>query len=174
MKRAMTVLVLMACPSVQAIGIYYSANDTPIGRIFYAEPEMDMPQLIYEHAVPSDPTYPNMLTTIGQHLYWTVRQDGELWRSDLDGANAAMIVDGGTGPTRGLEYHEGKIYWANEGQRTIYRADPDGVNVEPVVVGDSPDYNFSDFAIYNDRIYWARGGGGKILRFYPDRWYGLR
>jgi len=79
----------------------------------------------------------------GQQLIWSSTENGEIWTSDLDGANARVLVDldiesGQVGhEPRKLVYADAnqRIYWTENlfGLPGIYSAKRDGSDVRTVV-----------------------------------------
>jgi len=76
-----------------------------------------------------------------RHLYWTnmgnpKKNDGTIFRSDLDGKNIVTIVSpGGTFTPKQLQIEKagGKLYWADREGMRIMRANLDGSNIETLV-----------------------------------------
>jgi sugar lactone lactonase YvrE len=77
----------------------------------------------------------------GGHLYWTnmgnpKKNDGTIFRSDLDGKNIVTIIfPGGTFTPKQLqlEKRSGKLYWADREGMRVMRANLDGSNIETLV-----------------------------------------
>jgi DNA-binding beta-propeller fold protein YncE len=75
------------------------------------------------------------------HIYWTnmgnfKKNDGTIFRSDLDGKNLITIVPpGGTFTPKQihLEKKSGKLYWSDREGMRVMRANLDGSNVETLV-----------------------------------------
>jgi DNA-binding beta-propeller fold protein YncE len=75
------------------------------------------------------------------HLYWTnmgnpKKNDGTIFRSDLDGKNITTIVPpGGTFTPKQLqiEKQSGKLYWSDREGMRVMRANLDGSNIETLV-----------------------------------------
>jgi DNA-binding beta-propeller fold protein YncE len=75
------------------------------------------------------------------HLYWTnmgnpKKNDGTIFRSDLDGKNIVTIVPpGGTFTPKQLQLEKlsGKLYWADREGMRVMRANIDGSNIETLV-----------------------------------------
>ena len=75
------------------------------------------------------------------HIYWTnmgnfKKNDGSIFRSDLDGKNMVTIVPpGGTFTPKQvhLEKKSGKLYWSDREGMRVMRANLDGSNVETLV-----------------------------------------
>jgi sugar lactone lactonase YvrE len=121
------------------------------------------------------------------HLYWTnmgspKRNDGSIFRSDLDGKNMITIVPpGGTFTPKQLQIEKksGKLYWSDREGMRIMRANLDGSNLETLVdtsKGDprpGPDAMKWCVGIAVDaeggKIYWTQkgddnAGQGRIFR----------
>lgn len=82
------------------------------------------------------------LDTVNGKLYWADQENGEIFRSDLSGANAEAIVTGLTAPHDvAVDPVGGKIYWTDGISRNavftgaIRRANLDGTMVEDVHTG---------------------------------------
>jgi DNA-binding beta-propeller fold protein YncE len=104
------------------------------------------------------------------HLYWTnmgnpKRNDGSIFRSDLDGKNMITIVSpGGTFTPKQLQIEKksGKLYWSDREGMRIMRANLDGSNLETLV-----DTSRGDPRPGSDAMKWCVGiavdaEGGKI------------
>jgi hypothetical protein len=124
-------------------------KSTPFGRLFFldigagrvlsANPDgSDLKTLINEGR-----KFPDGLAvdaTAG-HLYWTnmgnfEKNDGSIFRSDLDGKNMITIVPpGGTFTPKQLklEKKSGKLYWSDREGMRVMRANLDGSNIETLV-----------------------------------------
>jgi sugar lactone lactonase YvrE len=121
------------------------------------------------------------------HLYWTnmgnpKKNDGAIFRSDLDGRNVTNIVTpGGTFTPKQLQLEKtsGKLYWCDREGMRVMRASLDGSNVETLVdtsEGDprpGPDQMKWCVGIAVDveggKFYWSQKGGdnageGRIFR----------
>src|SRR5258707_2381144 len=121
------------------------------------------------------------------HIYWTnmgdpKKNDGSIFRSDLDGKNLITIVPpGGTFTPKQvhLEKKSGKLYWSDREGMRVMRANLDGSKVETLVdtsQGDprpGPDAKKWCVGIAVDpdggELYWTQKGGdnageGRIFR----------
>jgi DNA-binding beta-propeller fold protein YncE len=75
------------------------------------------------------------------HLYWTnmgnpKKNDGTIFRSDLDGKNIVTIVPPGgafTPKQLQLEKESGKLYWSDREGMRVMRSNLDGSNIETLV-----------------------------------------
>lgn len=75
------------------------------------------------------------------HLYWTnmgnpKKNDGTIFRSDLDGKNIVTIISPGdtfTPKQLQLEKQSGKLYWSDREGMRVMRANLDGSNIETLV-----------------------------------------
>jgi len=79
--------------------------------------------------------------TAAGHLYWTnmgdfKKNDGTIFRSDLDGGNVTTIVPSGgvfTPKQIQIEQNTGKLYWCDREGMRVMRANLDGSNIETLV-----------------------------------------
>lgn len=75
------------------------------------------------------------------HLYWTnmgnpKKNDGTIFRSDLDGKNIVTVISAGgtfTPKQLQLEKKSGKLYWSDREGMRVMRANLDGSNIETLV-----------------------------------------
>jgi hypothetical protein len=75
------------------------------------------------------------------HIYWTnmgnlKKNDGSIFRSDLDGKNIISIVPpGGTFTPKQIQMEKksGKLYWSDREGMRVMRANMDGSNIETLV-----------------------------------------
>ena len=121
------------------------------------------------------------------HIYWTnmgnpKKNDGSIFRSDVDGKNMVTIVPAGgtfTPKQIQLEKKSGKLYWSDREGMRVMRANLDGTNIETLVdtsQGDprpGPDAMKWCVGIAVDaeggKIYWTQkgddnAGKGRIFR----------
>ena len=121
------------------------------------------------------------------HIYWTnmgnpKKNDGSIFRSDLDGKNMVTIVPAGgtfTPKQLQLEKRSGKLYWSDREGMRVMRANLDGSSIETLVdtsKGDprpGPDGKKWCVGIAVDteggKIYWTQkgddnAGQGRIFR----------
>jgi hypothetical protein len=124
-------------------------KSTPSGRLFFldigggrvlsANPDgSDLKTLINEGR-----KFPDGLVVdaAAGHIYWTnmgnfKKNDGSIFRSDLDGKNLITIVPpGGTFTPKQLklEKKSGKLYWSDREGMRVMRANLDGSKVETLV-----------------------------------------
>ena len=124
-------------------------KSTPSGRLFFldigggrvlsANPDgSDLKTLINEGR-----KFPDGLVVdaAAGHIYWTnmgnfKKNDGSIFRSDLDGKNLITIVPpGGTFTPKQLklEKKSGKLYWSDREGMRVMRVNLDGSNVETLV-----------------------------------------
>ena len=124
-------------------------KSTPSGRLFFldigggrvlsANPDgSDLKTLINEGR-----QFPDGLVVdaAAGHIYWTnmgnfKKNDGSIFRSDLDGKNLITIVPpGGTFTPKQvhLEKKSGKLYWSDREGMRVMRANLDGSKVETLV-----------------------------------------
>ncbi|CAN5199883.1 hypothetical protein BH23BAC3_BH23BAC3_28560 [soil metagenome] len=103
-------------------------------------------------------------------LYWVdLRNDGKIYRADLNGDNIDLIVDGeGNGYTNGaldiaLDLQNGKLYWSIIG--AIMRSDLDGGNVETAFEISSFVQPSAIEVNSRDRfVYWVNTSAEMIMR----------
>jgi len=170
-------------------------KSTPSGRLFFldigggrvlsANPDgSDLKTLINEGR-----KFPDGLVVdaAAGHIYWTnmgnfKKNDGSIFRSDLDGKNIITIVPpGGTFTPKQLklEKKSGKLYWSDREGMRVMRANLDGSKVETLVdtsLGDprpGPDARKWCVGIAVDteggKFYWTQkgpdnAGEGRIFR----------
>jgi|GEM_PF-2867492 len=90
-------------------------------------------------------------------VYWAERMDQQIWRANLDGSGAQMILQcwAGIGHPRGLALTSSKVYWSSgEG---IVRADKDGDNVEVLITGLADDPQLLELDPTGGHLYWVTG-----------------
>src|ERR1700723_3925536 len=124
-------------------------KSTPSGRLFFldigggrvlsANPDgSDLKTIINEGR-----KFPDGLVVdaAAGHIYWTnmgnfKKNDGSIFRSDLDGKNLITIVRPGgpfTPKQLKLEKKSGKLYWSDREGMRVMRANLDGSKVETLV-----------------------------------------
>jgi sugar lactone lactonase YvrE len=159
--------------------------DLGAGRVLSANPDgSDLKTIINEGRRLPDGL---IVDADAGHLYWTnmgspKRNDGSIFRSDLDGKNMITIVPpGGTFTPKQLQIEKksGKLYWSDREGMRIMRANLDGSNLETLVdtsKGDprpGPDAMKWCVGIAVDaeggKIYWTQkgddnAGQGRIFR----------
>ncbi|MFZ0547188.1 MAG: LamG-like jellyroll fold domain-containing protein, partial [Candidatus Promineifilaceae bacterium] len=101
-------------------------------------------------------------------MYWTQTATGEIWRANLDGSGATMLVDvWSIAPNNPalywltLDLTNGTIYWLQGGNASVYAyqiwmANLDGSN--PTQIYNDPDATFLDGLAVNPetgRLYWT-------------------
>src|ERR1700756_4656724 len=150
-------------------------KSTPSGRLFFldigggrvlsANPDgSDLKTLINEGR-----QFPDGLVVdaAAGHIYWTnmgnfKKNDGSIFRSDLDGKNLITIVPpGGTFTPKQLklEKKSGKLYWSDREGMRVMRANLDGSNIETLV-----DTSHGDARPGTDLTKWCVG-----ITLDPDR-----
>ena len=170
-------------------------KSTPSGRLFFldigggrvlsANPDgSDLKTLINEGR-----QFPDGLVVdaAAGHIYWTnmgnfKKNDGSIFRSDLDGKNLITIVPpGGTFTPKQikLEKKSSKLYWSDREGMRVMRANLDGSNIETLVDtshGDTrPGQDVRKWCvgiavdIEGGKFYWtqkgpANAGDGRIFR----------
>jgi len=113
--------------------------DLGAGRVLSANPDgSDLKTIVNEGK-----RFPDGLVVDAEagHLYWTnmgnpKKNDGTIFRSDLDGKNIVTIIPpGGTFTPKQLqlEKQSGKLYWADREGMRVMRANLDGSNIETLV-----------------------------------------
>jgi len=159
--------------------------DNGAGRVLSANPDgSDLRTLINEGRKAPDGL---VVDAAAGHIYWTnmgdfKKDDGAIFRSDLDGKNMIAIVPpGGTFTPKQLklEKKSGKLYWSDREGMRVMRANLDGSKVETLVDtsdGDprpGPDARKWCVGIAVDaeggKFYWtqkgpANAGEGRIFR----------
>src|SRR3954470_7001454 len=121
------------------------------------------------------------------HLYWTnmgnlKKNDGSIFRSDLDGKNITTIIPAGgtfTPKQIQIETKTGKLYWCDREGMRVMRANLDGSNVETLVDMSRADPRPGPDAtkwcvgiaidVHSGKVYWSQKGGdnegeGRIFR----------
>lgn len=109
------------------------------------------------------------------HLYWAERMDQQIWRGNLDGTGATMILQcwAGIGHPWDLALAGGRLYWTVGGSsgNAIVSADTDGSNVQ-TLVSDLPLAPRSlAFDASTQRFYWVNystSGDGTVQRINLD------
>lgn len=121
----------------------------------------------------ADPTNgdcgPMAVTAAGETLYWA-QQDGKyIYRSNLDGADQAPVVDTGSSNVSGLAVDPagGRIYWADYTANAIKSARlSDGTDIQTVVTNaDNSAGSYKGplaLTLSGGRLYWAGDVSGKI------------
>src|SRR5271154_3980327 len=158
--------------------------DIGAGRVLSANPDgSDLKTIINEGR-----KFPDGLVVdvAAGHIYWTnmgnfKKNDGSIFRSDLDGKNMITIVPpGGTFTPKQLhlEKKSGKLYWSDREGMRVMRANLDGSQVETLIQtgeseGDRHDPSNWCVGITVDPIrgqmYWTQKGAddsgrGRIFR----------
>src|SRR3954467_9809495 len=121
------------------------------------------------------------------HLYWTnmgnlKKNDGSIFRSDLDGKDITTIIPAGgtfTPKQIQIERKTGKLYWCDREGMRVMRANLDGSNVETLVDTSQSDPRPGLDAtkwcvgiavdVDGGKFYWSQKGGdnageGRIFR----------
>jgi hypothetical protein len=159
--------------------------DLGAGRVMSANPDgSDLKTIVNEGRKLPDGL---VLDIEAGHIYWTnmgnlKKNDGSIFRSDLDGKNMITIVpSGGTFTPKQiqLERKSGKLYWSDREGMRVMRANLDGSKIETLVdtsLGDprpGPDPTKWCVGIAVDaedgKIYWTQkgddnAGQGRIFR----------
>lgn len=97
--------------------------------------------------VQSGVTWPVMAPNTGRatgvavfngQVYWTLYEYGEVWKANLDGTGATLLVSGQTNPdyiALDPTIDSSHIYWTNQNGGTIMRANLDGSNPIALISG---------------------------------------
>jgi DNA-binding beta-propeller fold protein YncE len=113
--------------------------DIGAGRVLSANPDgSDLKTIINEGRKLPDGL---VVDAAAGHIYWTnmgdfKKNDGSIFRSDLDGKNMITIVPpGGTFTPKQLQLEKksGKLYWSDREGMRVMRANLDGSKVETLV-----------------------------------------
>ena len=113
--------------------------DLASGRVLSANPDgSNLTTLVVEGRKCPDGL---AVDTAAGHLYWTnmgdfKKNDGTIFRSDLDGGNVTTIVPSGgvfTPKQIQIEQNTGKLYWCDREGMRVMRANLDGSNIETLV-----------------------------------------
>ena len=147
--------VLMGSSAVAApAGIYWA--DSTAGTIEFAGLDGSNPQtLVSGLAAPQG-------ILVGEYLLWADRDDQSIWRAELDGSSAAVVVSAAPGRPRDVGVNGGYIYWVATLVDSISRADEDGSNVAPLV---TTDLSFPNgIAVTSEHLYWSDSGKRSIRR----------
>src|SRR5277367_3466135 len=159
--------------------------DIGAGRVLSANPDgSDLKTIINEGR-----KFPDGLVVdvAAGHIYWTnmgnfKKNDGSIFRSDLNGKNMITIVPpGGTFTPKQLHLEKtgGKLYWSDREGMRVMRANLDGSEIETLVdasLGDSrPGSDPTKWCVgiavdtEGGKFYWTQKGGhhaglGRIFR----------
>ncbi len=104
------------------------------------------------------------------YLYWAERMDQQIWRANLNGSGATLLLEcwQGIGHPWGLALAGGRIYWATD--ESIMSAFTDGSDIQTLVMdlADSPRSLEMD-AVAN-QLYWVTGSSysGMVQRIDLD------
>ena len=113
--------------------------DLGAGRVLSANPDgSDLKTIINEGRKLPDGL---VVDSTGSHIYWTnmgnlKKDDGSIFRSDLEGKNVIPIVPpGGTFTPKQLQLEKksGKLYWSDREGMRVMRANLDGSKIETLV-----------------------------------------
>ena len=159
--------------------------DIGAGRVLSANPDgSDLKTILNEGRKLPDGL---VVDAAAGHMYWTnmgnpKKNDGSIFRSDLDGSDMISIIpSGGTFTPKQLQLEKncGKIYWSDREGMRVMRANLDGSDIETLVdtsQGDprpGPDARKWCVGIAVDaehgKIYWTQkgednAGQGRIFR----------
>jgi hypothetical protein len=107
---------------------------------------------------------------MGGKMYWIRSQapSGQLWRANLNGTNAELLLNINAPKDLALDVEAGKVYWTYAPNLAcpnakIQRASLDGSNVEDVVTGIMLPNGLA-LDLVNDTIYWSERCGVDVFR----------
>ena len=93
------------------------------------------------------------------HMYWTSPEAGIIYRANLDGSNAEVLVTGLNYPlSLALDGAGSQMYWISPEAGSIYRASLDGSNVEALITAPNPPL-FLVLDAARGQIYWTAWTG---------------
>lgn len=96
-------------------------------------------------------------------LYYFEAYDEDLYRANLDGSDATLIIPGVYGYAIEVDTENDKIYFDDQRDEMFYRANLDGSNIEPINDGGS-----AIFGIVIDnaegKLYWSGWNTGEIYQ----------
>ena len=99
-------------------------------------------------------------------IYWTDQDTRWIWRADLDGSEAELVV--GSGLIRpvaiALDLTRGKVYWTDSGSNRIQRANLNGSRVETLVRTGLHSPEGLALDVDAGKVYWSDYGTNKIQR----------
>ena len=96
-----------------------------------------------------------VLNIAAGHIYWAERMDQQIWRANMSGGGAYMILQcwEGIGHPCGLAIAGGRLYWG--GDNAIHSSELNGDDVQ-TVIADLPDSPRSvEIDTEADHIYWT-------------------
>jgi len=100
-----------------------------------------------------------VLDVAAGHLYWAERLDQQIWRGNLDGGGATLILQcwAGIGSPWGLALANGRIYWAVGGihGQAIVSANLDGSDVQTLVSDLPHPPRYLEIDASTQRLYWV-------------------
>jgi hypothetical protein len=91
------------------------------------------------------------------HVYWAERMDQQIWRANLNGSGATLLLEcwQGIGHPWGLALAGGRIYWATD--ESIMSATVSGTDIQTLVT-DLPDSPRSiEMDAVANQLYWVTG-----------------
>jgi len=93
------------------------------------------------------------------HLYWAERMDQQIWRGNLDGTGATMLLQcwAGIGHPWGLALGNGRIYWTVGGihGQAIASANLAGQDVQTLIEDLPLAPRYLEFDAATQRLYWV-------------------
>jgi sugar lactone lactonase YvrE len=154
------------------------------GRIMSANPDgSDLKTLVSEGRKLPDGI---VVDTEAGHLYWTnmgnpSKNDGSIFRSNLDGTNVTIIVpSGGTFTPKQVQIDKknGRLYWCDREGMRVMRVNLDGSGLETLIETGHGDVDRSDarnwcvgiaLDVDGGKLYWTQkgpdnAGQGRIFR----------
>ncbi|HTB13468.1 MAG TPA: hypothetical protein VK752_17935 [Bryobacteraceae bacterium] len=147
--------------------------DASAGRVLSANPDGSDLTVV----IPGGLKHPDGLVVDPPrgHLYWTnmgnpVKNDGSIFRSDLDGGNISVIVPpGGTFTPKQLQIEstKQKLYWCDREGMRVMRCSLDGSDIETLVETGRTEADRRDQTRWcvgiaidpeNGKVYWTQKG----------------
>ena len=115
------------------------------------------------------------LTTVGNKIYWTDTARKKIYHAALDGAGAAVLIDGTDGSINdatGITSDGTSLYWCDRGFEAIYKANLDGSQPRQIIdVAQETGDNFFgtwDVVFAGGKIYWTGVFGPAVYSANPD------
>jgi hypothetical protein len=116
-----------------------------------------------------------VLDVAAGHLYWAERMDQQIWRGNLDGGGATLILQcwAGIGTPWGLALANGRIYWTVGGShgQAVVSANLDGSDVQTLVADLPHTPRYLEFDASAQRLYWvtySTSSDGEVQRINLD------
>jgi len=108
------------------------------------------------HAEIGEPAHGVVVDSANGKVYWTEGwPEDRIWRANLDGSDAEILVVPGANPFGiDLDPNGGKFYWTQEQPDIVRRADLDGSNVETLIYGELSVAHGIALDLNADKVYW--------------------